>query len=160
VLTLAINNVAQRRKLLWRCCGVLGVRNPSWLPVMFDAFVFKIKRKSLIISLFLTWYCFCSLICHYMQKLDPGMHIDLHLVFFGKTCVTCLDQDLLSYLSWIFALTLLILAFTLSMVLQCLVVLRGGNFAVKGGPNPGPRQLVLLNFEILYIFAKWIKNKF
>jgi hypothetical protein len=38
---------------------------------------------------FLTWYCFCIhfyvTIC---MKLDPGMHIVMHLVFFGKTGVT------------------------------------------------------------------------
>jgi hypothetical protein len=32
-----------------------------------------------------------------------------------------------------------ILAFTLSVVLDCLVFM-GDNFVVKGGPNPGPRQ--------------------
>jgi hypothetical protein len=39
----------------------------------------------------------------------------------------------------IFALTLSILAFTLSVVLDCLVF-RGDNLTFKGGPNPGPRQ--------------------
>jgi hypothetical protein len=56
---------------------------------MFAAFVSRIKRKSLIIFLFLTWYCFCIhfyvTIC---MKLDPGMHIGLHLIFFGKSGVT------------------------------------------------------------------------
>jgi hypothetical protein len=27
------------------------------------------------------------------MKLDPGMHIGLHLVFFGKTSVTPVDLD-------------------------------------------------------------------
>jgi hypothetical protein len=27
------------------------------------------------------------------MKLDPGMHIVMHLVFFGKTGVTCLDPE-------------------------------------------------------------------
>jgi hypothetical protein len=56
---------------------------------MFGAFVSRIKRKSLTIFLFLTWYCFCIhfyvTIC---MKLDPGMHLGLHLVFFGKSGVT------------------------------------------------------------------------
>jgi hypothetical protein len=34
------------------------------------------------------------------MKIDPGMHIGLHLVFFGKTGVTttlvCVDTDLLT----------------------------------------------------------------
>jgi hypothetical protein len=57
---------------------------------MFGAFVSRIKRKSLIIFLFHTWYCFCIhfYVTIYM-KLDPGMHIGLHLVFFGKSGVTC-----------------------------------------------------------------------
>jgi hypothetical protein len=47
------------------------------------------KRKSLIILLFLTWYCFCiHLYVTICMKLDPSMHIGLHLVFFGKTGVT------------------------------------------------------------------------
>jgi hypothetical protein len=56
---------------------------------MFGAFVSRIKRKSLIIFLSLTRYCFCIhfyvTIC---MKLDPGMHIGLHLVSFGKSGVT------------------------------------------------------------------------
>jgi hypothetical protein len=57
--------------------------------VEFGAFVSRIKRKSLIISLFLTWYCFCiHLYVTICMKLDPGMHIVMHLVFFGKTGVT------------------------------------------------------------------------
>jgi hypothetical protein len=56
---------------------------------MFGAFVSRIKRKSLIIFLFLTLYCFC--IHFYVtlcMKHDPGMHIGMHLVFFGKAGVT------------------------------------------------------------------------
>jgi hypothetical protein len=76
-------------KMTWRCCGVLGVHNPSRLPVMFGVFVSRIKHKSLIIFLFLTWYCFCySLMSTICMKIDPGMHIGLHLAFFGKTGVT------------------------------------------------------------------------
>jgi hypothetical protein len=56
---------------------------------MFGAFVSRIKRKCLIIFLFHTWYCFrihfYVTIC---MKLDPGMHIGLHLVSFGKSGVT------------------------------------------------------------------------
>jgi hypothetical protein len=56
---------------------------------MFGAFVSRIKRKSLIISLFLSWYCFCiHLYVTICMKLDPGMHIVMHLVFFGKTGLT------------------------------------------------------------------------
>jgi hypothetical protein len=44
---------------------------------MFGAFISRIKRKSLI-HLYVT-------IC---MKLDPGMHIGLHLIFYGKTGVT------------------------------------------------------------------------
>jgi hypothetical protein len=61
---------------------------------MFGSFVSKIKRKSLIIFLFLTWYCFCiHLYVTICMKLDPGMHIGLHLVLFGKTSVTDYDQS-------------------------------------------------------------------
>jgi hypothetical protein len=57
--------------------------------VKFGAFVSRIKRKSLIIFLFLYVILFLySLLCHYMHELDPGMHIVMHLVFFGKTGVT------------------------------------------------------------------------
>jgi hypothetical protein len=44
--------------------------------------------------------------------------------------------------SRILVLTSSILAFTLSMVLGCLVF-KEDLFAVKGGPNPGPRMSVL-----------------
>jgi hypothetical protein len=43
----------------------------------------------------------------------------------GRLASVGLDQDLLSSLSGIFALTLTILTFTLSMVLECLVFLGG-----------------------------------
>jgi hypothetical protein len=56
---------------------------------MFGVFVSRIKCKSLIISLFLTWYwTVIHLYVTICMKLDPGMHIGLHLVFFGKTGVT------------------------------------------------------------------------
>jgi hypothetical protein len=35
------------------------------------------------------------------------------------------------------------------MMLECLVVFKGGNLAVKGGHNPDPRQpLSILNFQM------------
>jgi hypothetical protein len=68
---------------------VLGVRNPHSTVVMFGAFVSRIKCKSMIISLFLTWYCFCiHLYVTICMKLDTSMHIGLHLVFFRKIGVT------------------------------------------------------------------------
>jgi hypothetical protein len=74
----------------WRCCWVLGIRNPQSSAC--DVWSLP-KRKSLIISLFHTWYYFCihlyGTIC---MKLDPGMHIGLHLVFFGKTGVTIVPR--------------------------------------------------------------------
>jgi hypothetical protein len=49
VLTLAINNVAQKEEVALKSCeDVVGV------PVKFGAFVSRIKCKSLIIFLFLT----------------------------------------------------------------------------------------------------------
>jgi hypothetical protein len=58
VLTLAINNVAQKEDAALKSGeDVVGARRtqpPSRLPVMFGAFVSRIKRKSLIIFLFLT----------------------------------------------------------------------------------------------------------
>jgi hypothetical protein len=58
VLTLAINNVAQKEEATLKSCedvaSAMRTQPPSRLPVMFGAFVFRIKRKSLIIFLFLT----------------------------------------------------------------------------------------------------------
>jgi hypothetical protein len=58
VLTLAINNVAQNEEAAMKSCeDVAGARRtqpPSRLPVMFGAFVSRIKRKSMIIFLFHT----------------------------------------------------------------------------------------------------------
>jgi hypothetical protein len=54
VLTLAINNFPKKEEAAMKMLLVLGVRNPSRLPVMFGAFISRVKRKSLIISLFLT----------------------------------------------------------------------------------------------------------
>jgi hypothetical protein len=91
VLTLAINNVAQKEdatlKFYEDVAGVRRTQPP--LPVMFGAFVSRIKRKSLKIFLFLTRYCFCiHLYVTIYMKLDPGMHIGMHLVSFGKSGVT------------------------------------------------------------------------
>jgi hypothetical protein len=73
---------------MWRCWWVLGVRNPQSTACDVGAFVSRIKRKSLIIFLFLTWYCFSiHLYVTICMKLDPGMHIGMHLVFFEKSGV-------------------------------------------------------------------------
>jgi hypothetical protein len=94
VLTLAINNVAQKEEAsTWRwhedVLEFLAYATPSRLPVMFGVFVSRIKRKSMIIFLFLLWYCFCiHLYVTICMKLDPGMHIGMHLVSFGKSGVT------------------------------------------------------------------------
>jgi hypothetical protein len=58
----------------------------------------------------------------------------------GRLASVGLNQDLLSSLSSIFALTLSILTFTLSMVLGCLVFL--GESRRQRGLNPGPRQQI------------------
>jgi hypothetical protein len=53
VLTLAINNVAQKEEDAMKTCeGVAefeAYATPSQLPVLFGAFVFRIKHKVLII---------------------------------------------------------------------------------------------------------------
>jgi hypothetical protein len=51
-----------------------------------------------------------------------------------------LDQGPQSFSSRILALTLSLLAFILSTVLGYLVF-KGDHFAIKKGPNPGPRQI-------------------
>jgi hypothetical protein len=57
VLTLAINNVAKKLETIMEFAEdvveVYAYATPSRLPVMFGAFVSKIKRKSLIIFFFL-----------------------------------------------------------------------------------------------------------
>jgi hypothetical protein len=76
-------------EVLWRCVGARRTQPPVDCLWRFGVFVSRIKRKSLIIFLFLSWYCFCiHLYVTMCMKLDPGMHIGLHLVFFGKTGVT------------------------------------------------------------------------
>jgi hypothetical protein len=93
VLTLAINNVAQKEEATMKSCeDVAGARRTQppvdYLWCLEPSFS-RIKRKSLVIFLFLTWYCFCiHLYVTICMKLDPGMHIGLHLIFFGKTGVT------------------------------------------------------------------------
>jgi hypothetical protein len=58
VLTLAINNIAQKEEATLKSCEDVvefqAYATPRRLPVMFGVFVSRIKRKSLIISLFLT----------------------------------------------------------------------------------------------------------
>jgi hypothetical protein len=80
----------------WRCWWVLGVRNPQSIACDVWSLRFQDKRKSLIIFLFLTWYCFCiNLFVTICMKLDPGIYIVMHLVFFGKTGVTSTQWRLL-----------------------------------------------------------------
>jgi hypothetical protein len=54
VLTLAINNVAQKEEAAMKMLLVLDVCNPQSTACDVWSFVSMIKRKSLIISLFLT----------------------------------------------------------------------------------------------------------
>jgi hypothetical protein len=69
VLTLDINNVAQEEEEAMKMLLVLGVHNPQSLPVMFGAFVSRIKRNTMIIFLFLYVILFLyTLICHYMHE--------------------------------------------------------------------------------------------
>jgi hypothetical protein len=76
---------------------VLGIRNPQSTACEVGALVPRIKCKSLLIFLFLTWYYFCiHLYVTICMKLDPDTHIGLHLVFFGKIGVpqwyqSCID---------------------------------------------------------------------
>jgi hypothetical protein len=79
----------RKRRLLWSLVKMLMSARRTQPPVdclwslepSFPGF----KRKSLIIFLFLTWYCLCiHLYVTICMKLDPGMHIGLHLVFFEK----------------------------------------------------------------------------
>jgi hypothetical protein len=53
VLTLAINNVAHKEETAMKMLLVLGVRNPQSTACDVEAFVSRIKRKSLIIFFFL-----------------------------------------------------------------------------------------------------------
>jgi hypothetical protein len=94
VLTLAINNVAQKEEADMKSCEDVAGARRAQPPVdclwCFVVFVSRIKRNTMIISLFfLTWYCFCySLMSTICMKIDLGLHIVMHLVFFGKTRVT------------------------------------------------------------------------
>jgi hypothetical protein len=83
----------RNRKLLWSLLKMLLSFRRTQPPVdclwCLEPSFSRIKRKSLIIFLFLTWYYFCiHLYVTICMKLDPGMHIGLHLVFFGKIGVT------------------------------------------------------------------------
>jgi hypothetical protein len=93
VLTLAIKMLLRKRKLIWSLLKMLLSSRHTQPPVdylwCFGAFISRIKRNTLIIFLFLIWYCLCiHLYVTICMKLDPSMHIRLHLVFFGKTGVT------------------------------------------------------------------------
>jgi hypothetical protein len=69
VLTLAINNVAQKEEAAMKMLLELGVRNPQSTACVVGAFVSRIKRKSLIILSFSYVIMFLySLICHYMHE--------------------------------------------------------------------------------------------
>jgi hypothetical protein len=69
VFTLAINNVAQKEEVALKSYeNVAGARRTQ-PPVVFGAFVSRIKRKSLIISIFSYVILKCySLICHCMHE--------------------------------------------------------------------------------------------
>jgi hypothetical protein len=67
----------------------------------------------------------------------------------GRLASVGLDQGSQSSSYRIFALASSILTFTLSMVLDYLM-LKENLFTVKGGPNPGPRQR-LFCFTSLYV---------
>jgi hypothetical protein len=57
------------------------------------------KRNTLIIFLFLYVILYCySLMSTICMKLDPDMHIGLHLVFFGEIGVTeCSEHGLICH---------------------------------------------------------------
>jgi hypothetical protein len=82
----------KKKATLKSCEDVAGVRRTQppvdclWcLEPSFPGF----KRKSLIIFIFLTWYFFCiHLYVTICMKLDPDMHIGMHLVSFGESGVT------------------------------------------------------------------------
>jgi hypothetical protein len=69
---------------------MLGVRRPQSIACGVGASVFRIElyNSDRIVSLFmfLYRYCYCySLMATICMKLDPGMHIGMHLVCFSKT---------------------------------------------------------------------------
>jgi hypothetical protein len=76
---------------------MLGVRSPQSIACGVGASVSRIKQynSDRIVSRlwFYTWYYRCyslmSIIC---MKLDPGMHIGMHLVCFSKTRCESLEQ--------------------------------------------------------------------
>jgi hypothetical protein len=69
---------------------MLGVRSPQSIACGVGASVSRIElyNSDRIVSLFmfLYGYCYCySLMSTICMKLDPGMHIGMHLVCFSKT---------------------------------------------------------------------------
>jgi hypothetical protein len=77
-------------EVLWRCWRVLGVHNPQSIACGVGASVSRIElyNSDRFVTLFMLFYgyCYCySLLSTICTKLDPGMHIVMHLVFFGKT---------------------------------------------------------------------------
>jgi hypothetical protein len=99
VLTLAINNVAEKEEDTLKSCEDVGSRRTQPPVDCLWSLVFSLPGLSVnsdnlpfsyvILFLLFTYVTIC-------MKLDPGMHIGLHLVFFGKTIVTewyqsCID---------------------------------------------------------------------
>jgi hypothetical protein len=69
---------------------MLGVRSPQSIACGVGASVSRIElyNSDRIVSLFmfLYGYCYCySLMSTICMKLDPGMHVGMHLVCFSKT---------------------------------------------------------------------------
>jgi hypothetical protein len=69
---------------------MLGVRSPQSIACGVGASISRIElyNSDTIVSLFmfLYGYCYCySLMSTICMKLDPGMHIVMHLVCFSKT---------------------------------------------------------------------------
>jgi hypothetical protein len=92
VLTLAINNIAQKEEATLKSCEDVASSRRTQPPVdCLGSLVLSFPGLSVnsdnlpfsyvILFLLFTYVTIC-------MKLDPGMHIGLHLVFFGKTCVT------------------------------------------------------------------------
>jgi hypothetical protein len=69
---------------------MLGVRSPQSIACGVGASVSRIElyNSDRIVSLFMFFYgyCYCfSLLSTICMKLDPGIHIGMHLVCFSKT---------------------------------------------------------------------------
>jgi hypothetical protein len=87
----------RKRKMLWRFVKMLlelGVCNPQ--STACEVWCLRFQDKAYISDNlpFSYVYCFCiHLYVTICMKLDPGMHIGLHLVFFGKSGVTSSQKD-------------------------------------------------------------------